>query len=213
MKHTLLLLVFLSCFSFAHARHITGGEMTYIYLSAGSTPNSAQYRVTLMLFRDEFCGNNCAQMPANVTIGIFNNDNNTMFGSYITIDLGNTQILPINALPPCITNAPNLRYAVGFYSFTVDLPHNNSGYTATYQTCCRIDGIENVPNSTGATYTTKIPGMNNRPVGFTDSSPRFARSISVVCYRKPFTLHFVHLHHYRHHINYKPGNLHWGRWR
>ena len=190
MKHTLLVLVFLSCFSFAHARHITGGEMIYEYIGPGSTPNSTKYRITLMLFRDDFCGGNCAQIPASVTIGIFNNDDNSRFAVYADISLSNTQLVPINALPLCITSAPVLKYTVGFYTVTVDLPANNSGYTGAYQTCCRIDNIENVPDGIGATYTCKIPGTNNRPAGFRDNSPRFSRGISVVCYKKPFTLDF-----------------------
>ena len=188
MKRTLLVLFFLSCFSFAHARHITGGEMIYEYIGPGSSANSARYRITLMLFRDENCAN-CAVMPAEVTIALFNIDNNQIF-SIDNVSISSTQVLPINALPLCITSAPVLNYTVGFYSFNIDLPANNSGFTGAYQTCCRIDNIENIPDGIGATYTCKIPGTNNRQAGFTDKSPRFSRSISVVCYRKPFTLDF-----------------------
>ncbi|MEP7164595.1 MAG: PKD domain-containing protein [Ferruginibacter sp.] len=187
MKHTLLVLAFISCFSFVYARHITGGEMTYEFIGAGAN-NSSKYRITLMLFRDDNCAN-CAQMPVDVSIGFFNNDNNVLI-SVTTVPLSSTQLVPINALPLCITSAPSLRYFVGFYIFNVDLPANNSGYTGAYQTCCRIDNIENIPDGIGATYTCKIPGTNNRPAGFTDKSPRFARGISVVCYKKPFTLDF-----------------------
>lgn len=190
MKHTLLVLAFLSCFSLVHARHVTGGEMIYEYLGIGSAANSARYRITLMLFRDENCAN-CAVMPAQVTIGIFNNDNNQLFGSVNTVSLNSTQILPLNALPLCITNTPVLNYTVGFYNLEIELPANNSGYTGAYQTCCRIDNIQNIPDGIGGTYTCKIPGVNNRPAGFTDNSPRFSRSISVVCYKKPFTLDFT----------------------
>ncbi len=189
MKRTLLVLAFLSCFSFANAKHITGGEIIYDYAGPGSTPGASRYTITLLLFRDDNCAN-CAAMPASVTIGIFNNDNGSLFGSLYTIDIDNSQPLSTNSLPPCITNPPVLSYTVGYYRFTVDLPANNNGYTATYQTCCRIDNIMNVPDGIGATYTADIPGTKNRPAGFTDSSPRFAKGISVVCYNKPFTLDF-----------------------
>ncbi len=189
MKQTLLVFGFLCCFSIANAKHITGGEMIYEYLRAGASSNTNKYRITLMLFRDEFCLD-CAAMPTEVTIGIFNNDNGSLFGGYHTVPLESTQILSSNALPPCITNPPNLKYAVGIYSFTVDIPANIKGFTAAYQTCCRIDGIVNVPNSIGATYTCIIPGTIGKPEAFTDNSPRFSRGISVVCYRKPFTLDF-----------------------
>ena len=163
--------------------------MTYTYFADGSTPGTLRYLITLMLFRDENCAN-CAPMPPSVSIGLFDNDNNQRFGSVHTPSLSNTLAVPINALPLCITNPPVLSYTVGIYTFTVTLPANNFGYTATYQTCCRIDNIQNIPDGVGATYTCKIPGTNGRPPGFTDKSPGFARGISVVCYKKPFTLDF-----------------------
>ena len=163
--------------------------MIYDYLGPGSSANTKQYRITLILFRDENCVN-CAVMPGSVAIKIFNNNTFAMYGSIHNVNLGNTQVLSTNALPPCITNPPNLSYTAGFYAFTVDLPNNSAGYTATYQTCCRIDGIMNVSNSVGSTYICNIPGTNGRPLNFTDNSPRFAKGISVVCYLKPFTLDF-----------------------
>ncbi len=189
MKQTLLVLIFLSCFFAGYAKHITGGEMIYEYTGPGSTPGFKYYRITLKLFRDENCLN-CAEMPAEVIIGIFNNDDNRLYGPNHTITLGSVAILPINPLPPCITNPPSLSYIVGTYSLVVQLPDNVAGFTAAYQTCCRIDGIMNVPNSVGATYICKIPGIINRPPGFTDKSPRFSSGIDVVCYNKPFTLNF-----------------------
>lgn len=189
MKQTLLVIIFLSCFFAGFAKHITGGEMIYEYTGPGSTPGFKYYRITLKLFRDENCIN-CAEMPAEVVIGIFNNDDNRLYGPNHTITLGSVASLPINPLPPCITNPPSLSYIVGTYTLVVQLPDNVAGFTAAYQTCCRIDGIMNVPNSVGATYICKIPGINNRPAGFTDKSPRFNSGIDVVCYNKPFTLNF-----------------------
>ena len=162
MKKTLLVSVLLTCFFLADAKHITGGEMMYTYIGPGSSPNSAQYRITLMLFRDESCLD-CAGMPTDVTIGIFNNDNNTLYAAFSGIPINNTTGVSTNSLPPCITNPPTLTYTVGYYSFNVELPANSFGYTAAYQTCCRIDGIQNVPNSVGATYTCKMPGTRSFP--------------------------------------------------
>ncbi len=184
-----LVLIFFYCLSclFADAKHITGGEMIYDYLGAGSAANSRSYRVTLRLFRDENCFN-CAAMPPTVIIGVFNNDNSQVVTN-LTLSLSSSSQLPLNTLPSCITNPPTLTYTVGFYSFEIELPYNNTGYTAAYQTCCRIDDIANIPNSVGATYTTVIPGSNEL-ASDTDSSPRFSQGISVVCYNKPFTLDF-----------------------
>ncbi len=161
--------------------------MIYDYLGPGSAANSRSYRVTLRLFRDENCFN-CAEMPPTVIIGVFNNDDSRLINN-LNLSLSSSEQLPLNTLPSCITNPPTLTYTVGLYVFDIELPFNASGYTAAYQTCCRIDDIANIPNSVGATYTTVIPGSNT--LGTTiDSSPRFAQGISVVCYNKPFTLDF-----------------------
>jgi gliding motility-associated-like protein len=188
MKQALFLLLFLSCFSAVNAKHITGGEMIYEY-TGSSAPGFKYFRITLRLFRDENCVG-CADMPATVSIGVFNNDNGTRVGAYHSINISSSQIMQLNALPPCLTNQPNLTYRAGYYSFIVELPDNNAGYTATYQTCCRIDGIRNVPNSIGATYIAQIPGKNTLGAAGTDSSPQFAQKISVVCYNRRFTLDF-----------------------
>ncbi len=163
--------------------------MIYEYKGPGSLPNSKSYTITLKIFRDEDCVS-CASMPTSVTIGIFSNNNSQLYGGYQTIPLSYSETVPINPLPPCITNPPTLVYKVGYYIFNIDLPDNALGYTAAYQTCCRIDGIMNVPNSIGATFTTQIPGLLALGATGTDSSPQFFTGISVVCFNKPFTLDF-----------------------
>lgn len=188
MKYTSLILFFLISFSSVNAKHITGGEMIYDYIGPGLAPNSKVYKITLRLFRDDNCFD-CAGMPTEVTIGIFNNSTSTLFGGLHVVPLTSSQSLPTNALPPCITNPPTLAYTAGYFTFTVELPDNAQGYTAAYQTCCRIDGIQNVPNTIGATYTTSIPGQS-MVAGTGDNSARFSQGISIVCYDKPFTLDF-----------------------
>lgn len=189
MKYASLIIFFLLAFASADAKHITGGEMIYDYLGPGLSANTKKYRITLRLFRDENCFD-CAAMPPTVTIGIFDNGTNRIYGAYHTIPITSTQTLPTNALPPCITNPPALVYTAGYYTFEVELPDNAQGYTAGYQTCCRIDGIQNVPNSVGATFTTSIPGTATLGANAGDNSARFTEGISIVCYNKPFTLDF-----------------------
>lgn len=189
MRLSLLLSLFLLISGFAEAKHITGGEVIYDYLGPGSAANTKRYKVTLFLYRDNNCVN-CAVMPANVSLGVFNNNTGSMVGGYITINLMTTQAVPIITLPGCITNPPNLSYTVGSYELTIELADNSLGYTVTYQTCCRIDGIRNIPDMVGATYSCTIPGITNKPLGFTDSGPRFSKGINIICYEKPFTLDF-----------------------
>lgn len=60
------------------ASHVIGGEMIYELLSTNRAARTKTYRITLRLFRDEHCFN-CATMPANVFIGIFDNDTKAQF--------------------------------------------------------------------------------------------------------------------------------------
>lgn len=183
----LLFLAMLPCL----ASHIVGGEMTYTYLGSGAAANSKKYQITLKLFRDQNCVN-CAAMPTDVFIGIYNNDNNTEYpgpSPYYDIQKGNESMVPVNAFPPCIVDPPELDYDVATYTFVVDLPNNSKGYTATYQTCCRVQNLENVLNNvtaqggTGSTYSCSIPANP-------DSSPQFATSINAICRQRHFTLQF-----------------------
>jgi len=168
-----------------YAKHISGGEMFYDLIS--STATTKTYRITLILFRDESCFQ-CADMPSVVRIGIYNNDNNEPFGGSGTpptkdVDLLKVETLPIVNVPLCITSQPFLRYTAGYYSFVVTLNNNNKGYTAAYQTCCRIDNINNIDNGingAGATYSSVIPGLNTSAANETDNAPRFERGISIV---------------------------------
>ena len=191
MKASVLFIsiLFFGVFQPCKAAHIVGGEMIYDYLGPGSASGSSQYRITLKLFRDQLTTG--AAMPSDVWIGIFNNDNNSQFpgpGQKYDIQKSDEQPVTVNPFPSCITNPPTLDYHVGIFTFTVDLPTNASGYTVTYQTCCRINNLENVFNSqgvggTGATYSSVIPAV-------ADHSPAFVTSIDAICRNKPFSLTF-----------------------
>lgn len=192
LKNVVSILIFIFAISInkCEARHITGGEMIYDYIGLGNTLGNKVYRITLRLFRDENCFS-CAPMPDNVTIAIYNNQTLSPEIANQNINRSSLEQVSLNALPSCITNEPNLVYSIATYTFTVILPDNNSGFTAVYQTCCRIDGIANVPDNVGATYTATIPGINALgSASAFDNSPRFFTGISVICYRKPFTLNF-----------------------
>jgi len=173
------------------ANHITGGEMIYEYLGPGSQPNTRTYRITLKLFRDEHTTG--APMPPSVFIGIFDNDNNSQFPGddhpFIVSINAQDEPVRINEYPQCVRNPPSLDYHVGSYSLLIELPNNTSGYTAAYQTCCRVTPLSNVfTNSglgggTGSTYDCVIPP-------FIDNSPKFASSIDLICFNRDFTLDF-----------------------
>ena len=172
------------------AKHIIGGEMIYKYAGKGVAPNTSKYIITLKLFRDQNAPPDAAAMPENVFIGIFNNDDGKQFqGPNPWYDVSKVTELPVtvNPFPPCIQNAPQLSYHVGLYIVTVELPNNKTGYTASYQTCCRISPLTNANTfggtGTGSTYSCVIPPVN-------DNAPEFSTSIDAICGGKPFTLQF-----------------------
>ncbi len=187
MKKTLLIIAatLLAVFH-CQAHHIIGGEMTYQYLGKGASPNTSKYLITLKIFRDQNAVN-AAPMPSSVYIGIFSKEDGSAV--YNIVVKGSESPVNVNSLPQCIQNAPNLNYHVGIFELTIDLPDNAKGYTAAYQTCCRVDNLANVENyggnQTGSTFTTDIPGAQ-----YQDNSPQFSTSVDVVCANKPFELDY-----------------------
>ena len=202
MKKVLIAFIFFISISEAFATHISGGEMIYEYLGPGAAPNSKQYRITLRLFRDDAAdAAGGAPMPPFVYIGIFNNDNFSQYpaaGQYYNVPIINGPSgdpVPVDPPPVCMVNPPALAYHVGFYTFMVDLPDNNGGYTASYQTCCRIFPLLNVltaqqpAQGEGSTYVSNIPG-NLLLAGNVNSSPQFTTQLTRVCHGNPFTFNF-----------------------
>lgn len=194
MKKFLFVSLLICFFSDAFANHISGGEMIYQYLGPGASPNSKKYRITLRLFRDNLGGG--AAMPGNVLIGIFNNDlSSQISGSPFNVNITSTSSVPVTPPPACMVNPPLLDYSLGSFEFTVDLPNNSNGYTAAYQTCCRIFPLENVltqnqpAQGEGSTYLCTIPGSNQLPNGV-NSSPQFRTQLTRVCYKAGFTFDF-----------------------
>ena len=193
-KYWLVLLVLFAGAKGVYANHISGGEIIYEYMGPGSLPNTKSYRITLRLFRDNNGGG--AAMPGDVYIGIFNNDNGTAIsGSPFDINLNTSLSVPVDPPPLCMTNPPVINYSMGVFQFTIDLPNNNNGYTAAYQTCCRIFPLQNVltqnqpAQGEGSTYVCTIPGSSQLPSG-NNSSPQFRTQLGPVCYNNSFIFDF-----------------------
>ncbi|MEP6616895.1 MAG: PKD domain-containing protein [Ginsengibacter sp.] len=170
------------------ANHIVGGEMVYIYDGPGALPNTKNYTITLKLFRDQHTTG--AIMPTEVYIGVYNNDNDLELSGYdpIIVQKDDEGVVRINPFPPCLTGAPDLDYHVATYTFQITLPDNVRGYTATYQTCCRVNPLRNVFNSnggsgTGSTYSCTIPPVS-------DNSPEFSTALNLICAKRQFQLDF-----------------------
>lgn len=189
MKKALLIIVVLFAGFKSDAHHIIGGEMFYTYIGKGSKPNTSRYLITLKIFRDQNVPPNTAPMPGAVYIGIFNNDTQQEFPGpypYYLVPKKTEFMVPVNAFPPCMSNPPKLNYHVGIFELTVELPDNVSGYTASYQTCCRVDDLQNVDTfEPGSTFSCSIPAAK-----YMDNSPQFATTIDVICANQPFQLKY-----------------------
>lgn len=175
----------------AYAAHIKGGEVFYEYLGPG-TGNNDKFRVTVRLFID--CGSTGAQIDAEANLGVYKNaDNAQVSGSPFTLPNTKDEFIRLSAPSPCILNPSPICYRVRLYSLVIELPKEPGGYTAIYQRCCRINGIQNLSpsNSVGASYTCEIHGSNNVPASEVNSNPVFlVKDTVLICQKRRFTLNF-----------------------
>jgi gliding motility-associated-like protein len=191
MRQLSFIFLFVCSFFAGQANHLTGGEIIYDFISA--TSHSKTYKITLKLFRDDDCVD-CAVMPSLVKMAIFNGANNQQFGDYILVPRTGMQQSTLSPFHACIGNPPQLKYMIGLYSFTVELPNNGLGYTVVYQTCCRtMNFMYNViprpgNEKPGITYVCQVPGLES--INAPDNSPRFKRDISGICINTRFTFDF-----------------------
>jgi gliding motility-associated-like protein len=171
------------------AEHITGGEM---YYRLDSVSNGLYYyHFTLKLYRD--CNSSGADLDAAAAVAIFQKGGGMVWNG--TVDMnGPKRRLQLTTPGPCITNAPVVCYEVGYYDFYRALPESASGYTVSYQRCCRINGISNLIGSgnTGATYVADIPGITPVATAPRNNSARFIGVDTViVCGGYPFAYSFA----------------------
>jgi gliding motility-associated-like protein len=194
MKRIVAIVCILLSFQELKAGHISGGEMYYVYVGPGTAGNSI-YRVTLRLFRDcnpiNTGGGQIAELPLSVAVGVFNRSNNTTVIDSILVQRSDFRSFSLQNPFSCIINAPVVCYEVALYTAEIQLAINTQGYTISFQTCCRINGLSNVGGfNAGATYVTNIPGtsiLGNE----TNSSPVFdIKDTALVCRNKRFVLPF-----------------------
>jgi len=186
----------LSLFAFLPllASHIRGGEMYYAYLGVGSATNTSRYQVTLKLYIR--CDANDNQKDPNEPFTVFRNSDNSQYGPVVTAPFSSTVTITYDpASNPCISNPPtDICYLKRFYTATIELPDDPSGYTISVQRCCRIAGIENLVSPSdnfGATYLCSIPGTNALPLPEHNSSPVITGNDAVaICVGSYFTFDF-----------------------
>lgn len=191
MKKAILFFLILFISLPAFCTHLIGGEMRYEFIGPGSAPNTKKYKISLLLMR----GPSGAAFITQYIVGVFNNDDNSkVLGTAENQNWAARQDfttpipVPIN-ISPCISFAPTLNYTYKTYSFTIELPINNAGYTVAFQTFSRQNS-NNVIDNSGANYTCIIPGLNQLAANLNDNSPKFSLPIAVICNSAPFTLDF-----------------------
>ena len=146
----------LSFCSLAGATHIVGGEIYYEDLGGGD------YLVTLKVYRD--CGStntNGTGFDDLASVGVYQ-------GSFLYTEMlmalsdAEVNYVPVVLENPCFVLPPDVCVEEAIYQDVIYLPESASGYTLVYQRCCRNPSIINinVPEDSGATFTTDIPGTN-----------------------------------------------------
>jgi gliding motility-associated-like protein len=179
-----IFLVFVFCVP-AKAEHITGGEMFYTYV--GMVNGQHQYRGTVKLFKN--CYSN-RQLANPAVVSVFDRVTGERIQD-ITVPLSNTENISLTDPNKCITNPPDVCYAIGFYYFEVLLPASPNGYILSAQFVFRIAGINNLSSgygNVGATYTAEIPPT----VAAQNNSAHFVGSDMVaVCADNSFSYSFA----------------------
>ncbi len=151
---TCLVFVFLMAFQFiGNARHIVGGEVTYVCLGGG------EYEFTLNIYRD--CAGNGAlfdSAPGAASVGTVSIFNGTTEILGIDLEAPVIDNIPPNVDNPCLVIPLGACVERGVYKFTAILPNSPSSYDITYSRCCRNNNILNIfnPESSGATYTIEL---------------------------------------------------------
>ncbi|MCH2223862.1 MAG: PKD domain-containing protein [Crocinitomicaceae bacterium] len=147
----------------ASASHIVGGDIYYDYLGNNS------YKFYISIYRD--CNSTGAQFdnPLNLTIY----SGNGLFVQNVEVPFPGSDLVPVVFNNPCVTPPTNICTENAIYTTIVVLPPTASGYTISYQRCCRGPNITNImnPGDTGFTLSCQIPGTANS--NYINSSPRF----------------------------------------
>ncbi len=181
MNKILLFLISLIFYSgYIQARHITGGELSYVYLGKSTTsPNAGNYRIKLKLYRDCF-----AEPQFSQTVNIVLYELPAMTATSFSVPILRREDVVLKSPDPCIGNPPVICYEVAIYEVDVpNLPFKPDGYVVAQQSCCRIQDLTNIYSlgrGVGATYTTNIPGTNAGLTAPENDTPVFNTSDTVI---------------------------------
>jgi gliding motility-associated-like protein len=194
MKRFLVTIILLLSLQASYAAHIKGGFFSYEYLGPGITnPNNFRYRVTLTVYM--ICTASDAQQSNPINFSIFNAGTN-QFLQDVSVPITTRFDLFRTYDEPCISgDQRKCYYKVLVYDLpSIELPSTPDGYIISYQRCCRIAGIQNIPGSgaVGNTFSIKIPGSAIGQNAQTNSSPTFlVNDTAVICSGSYFQYSFL----------------------
>lgn len=173
----------------AFADHITGGQMSYSFVSTSN--GTITYLVSMKLYMR--C-NSGRQFNDPTYFSIFSKRDNSRLQD-VEVPLAKSEIISLTDTDPCITNPPTVCYEVGYYEAKITIPVIGEGYFIAGQVNYRIAGISNLISGysqIGATYTTEIPGSILGADAIKNNSAVFTGSdLVVVCAKHPFVYSFA----------------------
>jgi gliding motility-associated-like protein len=168
-----------------HATHIVGGDISYECLGLNNATGNMRFKIIMHVYRDYVNGAAPFDNPAVIGIYSGNNSNNV----FNRLELYNPTVstIPIDLGNPCLIAPQNLGVEEGFYEGIVELPFESSGYSISYQRCCRNNTINNLinPSIEGGTYTIFLSAIAQQQC---NSSPSFnAFPPVLICVDKPLS--------------------------
>jgi len=142
------------------------------------------------------CGATPQQVDEQINFTIYNSGTFSLYQS-VQVSKKVDYLLQKGFDDPCITGDQAICYykIVVYELSSIELPVSVSGYTFSYQRCCRIENMDNIVSSgtVGNTYTMQIPGTSSAvPDANKNSSPTFPiNDTAVICensfFRYPFS--------------------------
>jgi gliding motility-associated-like protein len=177
----LVVLLFLLPPSVSWAKHIVGGEITYIVKQKQLSSNT--YVFTMRIFRDCRPQSEAADFDTRASIGLFLQKSGRRLGDIfapvgIKRRIGNPDY-------PCLKVPDNLCVEEGVYTWEMTLDNIDDTYILMYSRCCRNNTISNIvrPGDVGASYTVEISPLAQE-VG--SNSPSFKQfPPTVICNQEP----------------------------
>lgn len=167
------------------ASHIVGGEMTYRCLGSEGG-NLVRYEIQLSIYQDCINGiTDPIDQDVPAYLGIYDNASQLRVVDEKNLAASSVTVVPPNFSNNCVNNPPATCLRKVVFTRQYLLPINASGYTVTYQRCCRNETVINIadPGNTGATYFCTIPaysgGSCNNSATFNNFPPQ------IICVNNP----------------------------